>query len=111
MAQIFWKLRTCEVKELAHEMDKKDIAARMALHQVKWLFNPHFGGVHEALVKSTKRAIYIILNDADVMNEKLATAFTGTKALLISRPLTYQSSNIRDKVPLALTLNPFLYSH
>ena len=102
-----------ELKELVDKMDKKDIAARMVLHKIKWHFNPpagpYFGGVHAALVKSAKRAIYSILNYADVTDEKLATAFIGAEALINSRLLTYQSRDIRDDLPL--TLNHFLYGH
>ena len=35
------------------------------------------------------------------------TAFTGAEALLNSRPLTYQSANTEDDVPL--TLKHFLF--
>ncbi|KAL9979989.1 hypothetical protein ACROYT_G008519 [Oculina patagonica] len=39
--------------------------------------------------------------------EELETAFTGAEALLNSRPLTYQSANPEDDVPL--TPNHFLF--
>ena len=53
-----------------------------------------------------KKVIYGILGNADVSDEELMTAFTGTEALIDSRPLTYQSTNSADDVPL--TPNHFL---
>ena len=47
-----------------------------------------------------------VLGNADVTDEELTTAFTGAEALLNSRPLTYQSANPKDGIPL--TPNHFL---
>jgi len=78
---------------------------------IKWKFNPpyapHFGGVFEIMIKSAKRAIMAILKDADVNDEELMTAFTGAEALINSRPLTYQSAEVKDSLPL--TPNHFLH--
>ena len=78
---------------------------------IKWTFNPpyapHFGGVFEIMIKSAKRAIIAILSNADVKDEELMTAFCGAEALINSRPLTYQSADIKDNVPL--TPNHFLH--
>ena len=52
------------------------------------------------MIKSAKRAITAILKNADVKDEELMTAFCGAKALINSRPLTYQSANVKDNVPL-----------
>ena len=78
---------------------------------IKWTFNPpyapHFGGVFEIMIKSEKRAIIAILSNADVKDKELMTAFCGAEALINSRPLTYQSADIKDNVPL--TPNHFLH--
>ena len=78
---------------------------------IKWTFNPahapHFGGVFEIIIKSAKRAITAILNNADVKDEELMTAFYGAEAMINSRPLMYQSVDIKDNVPL--TPNHFLH--
>ena len=77
---------------------------------IKWSFNPpsapHFGGVFETMIKAAKRAIFAILGNADVNDEELMTAFTGAESLINSRPLTYQSANPADDIPL--TPNHFL---
>ena len=52
------------------------------------------------MIKSAKRAIIAILSNADVKDEELMTAFCGAEALINSRPLTYQSADIKDNVPL-----------
>ena len=52
------------------------------------------------MIKAAKRAIFAILGSADVNDEELLTAFTGAEALINSRPLTYQSANPSDDVPL-----------
>ena len=79
---------------------------------IKWVFNPpyapHFGGIFEVMIKSAKRAIMEILKDVDVNDEEMMTEFTGAEALINSRPLTYQSANVKDNIPL--TPNHFLHS-
>ena len=60
-----------------------------------------------SLIKSAKRAITAILKNADVKDEELMTAFCGAEALINSRPLIYQSANVKDNVPL--TPNHFLH--
>ena len=57
---------------------------------------PHFGGVFEAMVRKKrkrKKAIKVILGDADVNDEELQTAICGAERLLNSRPITYVSSD------------------
>ena len=67
---------------------------------------PHFGGVFERMIKSAKRAIYAILNEADVNDEELQTVFTGAESLLNSRPSTTVSGDVNDEPEL--TPNRFL---
>ena len=71
---------------------------------IKWTFSPpyapYFGGVFETMIRAAKRAVMAILCNADVTDEELMTAFIGAKALINSRPLTYQSANPEDGIPL-----------
>ena len=100
-----------ELQELVNQLDKKEILERTVDQGIKWKFNlplaPHFGGAHEIMIKAAKKAIYAILNYADVNDEELLTAFIGAEALLNCRPLTYQTSNQKDATPL--TPNHFLH--
>ena len=57
-------------------------------------------GVHEIMIKAAKRTIFAILGSVDINDEELMTAFTGAEASINSRPLTYQSANPSDDVPL-----------
>ena len=59
------------------------------------------------MIKAAKRAIFAILASADVNDEELMTAFTGAEALINWTPLTYQSVNPSNDVPL--TPNHFLH--
>ena len=92
-------------------LDQDIIMASTSNRGVKWHFKPpyapHFGGVHETMIKSAKKAIHAILGCADITDEELITAFTGAEALINSRPLTYQSANPKDNIPL--TPNHFLH--
>ena len=100
-----------ELKELYNQLDKEKIQHATADKEDKWLFNPpagpHFGGAHEIMVKSAKRAIYGVLGNNDVTDEELITTFSGAESLINSRPLTYQTADPRDDVPL--TPNHFLH--
>lgn len=99
-----------ELRELVEQLDQDKIEKSAANKGIKWSFNPpsapHFGGVHETMIKSAKRATYAILGSADVTDEELMTTFTGAEALINSRPLTYQSANPSDDTPI--TPNHFL---
>lgn len=68
---------------------------------------PHFGGVHESMVKSAKRAIYTVLGNADINDEELHTAVVGAESLINSRPITYQTTHLEDEC--ALMPNNFLH--
>ncbi|XP_047123010.2 uncharacterized protein LOC105849104 [Hydra vulgaris] len=99
-----------ELNEIVNDLDKDKITNSTADKGIKWHFNaslgPHLGGVFEIMVKAVKRAMTGILEKADITDEELCTAFTGAESLLNSRPLTYQSANIKDDIPL--TPNHFL---
>ena len=99
-----------ELRGLVEALDQSKIAQSTVNKGVMWHFNPplapHFGGVHETMIKVAKRPVNAVLGNADVTDEELTTAFTGAEALLNSRPVTYQSANPEDDIPL--TTNHFL---
>ena len=99
-----------ELRELVAALDQSKIEQSTANKGIMWHFNsplaPHFGGVHETMIKAAKRAVNAVLGNAGVTDEELTTATTGAEALLNSRPLTYQSANPEDDIPL--TPNHFL---
>ena len=100
-----------ELKQLITAIEPEKIQESVANKGVTWLFNPpaapHFGGVHETMIKAAKKAINGILGHADIMDEELLTAIVGAEGLINSRPLTYQSANPADDTPL--TPNHFLH--
>ena len=59
------------------------------------------------MIKAAKKAFYAVFKDNKVTDEDLITVFSGVEGMLNSRPLTYQTGDPRDDVPL--TLNHFLY--
>ena len=78
---------------------------------VTWNWNPpsapHFGGAFQVMIiKSSKRAFYTILKDADITYEELETTFIGVEILMNSRPLTTPSDDPNDEP--VLTPNHFL---
>ena len=99
-----------ELKELVEALDDDVVRRSLANRGVTWKFNPplapHFGGVHEIMIKAAKQAIKSVLGDADVTDEMLTTAFTCAEGLINARPLTYQTANPSDTTPL--TPNHFL---
>ena len=100
-----------ELRDLIEALDCNLIAAKTSHKGIVWHFNPpggpHFGGIHESMIKSAKRALNTIVGNAELTDEELMTALTGVEALMNSRPLTYQSAHPGDDVPL--TPNHFLH--
>ena len=101
-----------ELRELLEKFDQDKIinATTRPHHCIEWKFNPpsapHFGGVFEAMIKSSKKAMRAILGDASVTDEELHTAIVGAEGQLNSRPITYVSSDANDLTPL--TPNHFI---
>ena len=93
-----------ELKKLASQFDRRHLQSKTAELGLTWRFNPrgapHFEGAHEVMVKAAKKAVYVVVGERDVNDEELITVFAGVESLLNSRPLTYQSSDPRDDVPL-----------
>ena len=100
-----------KLKELVSHLDEEKIKEATSLQKIKWPFNlpfaPQFGSVFEIMIKSTKRAVYDQLKNADINDEELLSAFAGAEGLINSRPLTYQSADARDVSPI--TQNHFLF--
>ena len=94
-----------EIRELVSQFDQEKIINETSrMKPIEWKFNPpaspHFGGIFESMIKSSKKALRTILGDAEVNDEELHTAICGAERLLNSRPITYVSSDINDLAPL-----------
>ena len=107
----YFKGADAERKSLVKELHENKIKQSITNKGITWNFNPplapHFSGVHQTMIKSAKKAIKAILGKADINDEELTTAMIGAEGLINSRPLTYQSANAADDVPL--TPNHFIH--
>ena len=102
-----------ELRESLQALDQGKIADDLTVLGVQWHFNPPqapwFGGAWEALVKSTKRAMRVILRETLTVEEVFATVIAEVEALLNSRPLVYGGSSSSPTDVSALTPNHFLH--
>ena len=100
-----------ELRDLVHDLDKTKMQRSTANKGIKWYVNsplaPHFGGIHESVMKTAKSAVSAVLGNADITDEELITEVTGAESLINSRPLTHQSANPDDDIPI--TPNHFLH--
>ncbi|XP_060861320.1 uncharacterized protein LOC132938478 [Metopolophium dirhodum] len=81
----------------------KDAALQEALHArvpCQWRFNPpaapHFGGIWEAAIKSTKLHLKKVVGNQVHTLEELTTLITRIEGVLNSRPLVVMSSDPND---------------
>ena len=74
-----------ELQDLVNQLDKEKVKQKTVNKGVQWSFNPpaapHFGGAYEIMVKATKKPIKNILENADINDEELMTAFVGAESL------------------------------
>ena len=64
------------------------------------------GDLLEALMKSVKRALKVVIQDRLLTDKMLATLMCGVESMLSQRPLTYVSDDVNDYE--CLTPNHFL---
>jgi hypothetical protein len=102
-------------EELERLKESSALETELKALGIRWWFQPaqtpHFGGAHESLVRSVKRALYPVLDkelngQRNPSEEILRTLLFEVSGLLNSRPLTYVSSDVDDIRPL--TPNDFL---
>ena len=97
------------IKRCRNESASADLPEFFMSKCIEWLFQPartlHFGGAHEALVKSSKRALYRALEN-EKKSWRFPTEDTPRTVLfkvagrLNSRPLTYVSLDPADFRPI-----------
>lgn len=92
------------------ELDRGRIHEFCLKQNIEWVFNPpcapHMGGVFERMVKTVKRVLCAILQNARLTDEILSTVMCEVESLVNSRPITKVSSNSSDDG--ALTPNHLL---
>ncbi|XP_063896044.1 uncharacterized protein LOC135118331 [Helicoverpa armigera] len=90
--------------------DSNSISNQLASRGITWKLNPpsgpHFGGIFESGIKSTKYHLKRIIGSQVLTFEEFYTILTKVEAMLNSRPLVELSSD-PDEVD-ALTAGHFL---
>ena len=94
-----------ELKKLMENPEHIEQVEKYCLdHHIIWQFipprSPHFGGLHEAAVKSAKHHLKKVLHSTELTLEELMTILAEIEAILNSRPLTPMSNNPSDLQPL-----------
>lgn len=99
-----------EMLQLCAENEKENWLNTLAKMHINWHMNPpytpHFGGLWESGIKSTKYHLIRIMQNAKFTYEELSTVLTQIEACLNSRPISEQSNDIDDYS--ALTPGHFL---
>ncbi|XP_014210362.1 uncharacterized protein LOC106640746 [Copidosoma floridanum] len=85
---------------LTAELDWGLVAGSLADQGIAWKFippgAPHFGGLWEATVKSTKSHLRCVMGSRHLTYEEFSTVLVGIEMVLNSRPLTPLSGDTGD---------------
>ncbi|XP_059056265.1 uncharacterized protein LOC131850114 [Achroia grisella] len=108
------ELKTLYGKEMSSMTS--EIANALANNGTNWHFipphTPHFGGLWESGVRSTKHHLRRIIGNTTLTYEEMATVLTQIEACLNSRPISQITNNIEDPMPLTpghfLVMEPLL---
>ena len=102
-----------KLREELEKMDQEQVTDQLSARGVDWHFNPPdapwFGGAWEALVKSSKRAMRVMLGNVLTVDEVFLTVIAEVESLLNSCPLVYGGSATSPTDVSALTPNHFLH--
>ncbi|XP_060804637.1 uncharacterized protein LOC106135320 [Amyelois transitella] len=81
-----------------------EVAASLANNGTEWHFipphAPHFGGLWESGIKSTKHHLRRVIGESTLTYEELSTVLSQIEACLNSRPICQPSSDCDDPTPL-----------
>lgn len=95
-----------ELKDLGEFLSKENKKLSQAIGElsIEWHFapaySPHFGGIWESGVRSTKHHLKRVAGNVIMTFEEFYTLLTQIEAVLNSRPLTSLSNNPNDLTPL-----------
>lgn len=97
--------RMRDLLQLLKDKDHKEKVDNYCLDEgIKWHFSPpsgpHFGGLWEAAVRSTKFHLQRVIGDTPVSIEDMNTLLTQVESCLNSRPITALSEDPSDLEPL-----------
>ncbi|XP_031334025.1 uncharacterized protein LOC116164038 [Photinus pyralis] len=99
-----------ELKNVIKLLSNSEFSEYFRQNSIDWKFmpphSPHFGGLHEAAVKSAKTIMKRVIGNSHLTYEQLATVFVQIEAVLNSRPITPLSEDPNDLT--ALTPGHFL---
>ncbi|XP_065222357.1 uncharacterized protein LOC135846922 [Planococcus citri] len=95
-------------KGAANQLEKlctnNDVQNSLTEKRIQWHFippsSPHFGGIWEAAIKSTKTHLKRVMGEAVLSQEQLFTILAKIEACLNSRPLYEPSDDVHDGPPL-----------
>ena len=102
-----------ELAEYIAAWNKERIEEHLIQQGIRWKFNlpaaPQFGGVWERLVRSYKKAMYVVLGSRSATEDVLSTTMCIVEQTLNARPLKHVSSDATDLE--AITPNHFLFGN
>ena len=93
-----------ELREAIEQWNQLRVESFCAQQRIQWLFNPpgasHFGEVWERMIRSTRQILQALLKEQVVSDEVLLTVVAEASNILNSRPLTRNSDDAQDELPL-----------
>lgn len=104
-----------ELKKELQKLRASGLSEELAARGVQWHFNPpaasHFGGAWERLIRSVRKALYVVMRGREMKFSIFETALVEVEALLNSRPISKVSTDEQDMTALTpghfLILRPF----
>ena len=82
-----------EIREALNKLNQQKITSTFNEDEMEWRFStllaPWMGGAIESMVKLTKRAIKVTINDRVLTEETLVTLLAKIESIINSRPVSY----------------------
>ena len=93
-----------ELSESINAWNKEKIRENILQRNIEWSFNPplgpHYGGVWEHCIRTTRKILQALLREQIINNESLTTLLREVESIMNGRPVTTVSSDPWDQGPL-----------